>query len=151
MNRLAYMILLFQLVSNVYASENANTTSGNDAEVNTIIEPNSTSGGNSLTQFGVFKEGRRPDPIYRASQMAFVGSILADIGTTWNLPKGYTEGNPLLGKRKGQQVAVSGGLCFLALWEAHTLKIHGHAGTAKYFLWLGTALHGFAGLHNALQ
>ena len=154
--RLSYLLLLVPLASNIYASESGSVAEGNDAEVNTFIEPNSielnsASGTENLIQSAHTKEGRRPDNLYRASQAVFVGSIVADLGSTWRLPKDMTEGNPVLGKNKGQQAAVSSGLCFFTMWEAHTLKTHGHARAAKYILLAGTAVHTFAALHNTLQ
>lgn len=86
---------------------------------------------------------------YRAAQLLFVGSIAADLGTTWNLPPGWTEGNPLLGKSKGQQIAVSVGLGVLTLWQAHRLENQGHTKAARFCLWLGTAFHSAAASHNA--
>lgn len=86
---------------------------------------------------------------FRAAQFLFVGSVAADLGTTWTLPPGWTEGNPLLGKSKGQQVAVSVGLGLLTLWEARRLDNRGHTTAARFCLWLGTALHSAAAAHNA--
>jgi hypothetical protein len=86
---------------------------------------------------------------FRAAQFLFVGSIAADLGSTWSLPPGWTEGNPVLGKNKAQQVAVSVGLGVLTLWEARRLESHGHTTAAKFCLWLGTALHSAAAAHNA--
>jgi len=86
---------------------------------------------------------------FRAAQFLFVGSIAADLGTTWNLPPGWTEGNPLLGKSKGQQIAVSVGLGVLTLWQAHRLENQGHTKAARFCLWLGTAFHSAAASHNA--
>jgi hypothetical protein len=86
---------------------------------------------------------------FRAAQFLFVSSVAADLGTTWTLPPGWTEGNPLLGKSKGQQVAVSVGLGLLTIWEARRLDRQGHTTAAKFCLWLGTALHSAAAAHNA--
>jgi len=87
---------------------------------------------------------------FRAAQYLFVGSIAADLGTTWNLPPGWTEGNPLLGKSKGQQFAVSVGLGLLTLWQARRLENQGHPNAARICLWLGSAFHSAAAAHNAM-
>ena len=150
MAKLLYLFLLVQLVSNAYASESEIASNGNDSEVNAITEPDGAYI-NGFTQFVVFKDGGRPDHFYRASQVAFVGSIVADLGSTWRLPKGMVEGNPVLGKRKVQQASLSAALSALALWEAHSLKTQGHARAAKCFLLAGAAAHAFSGLHNALH
>ena len=90
----------------------------------------------------------REDYGYRASQFAFIGSTVADLATTWSLPKGWAEGNPLLGNNKGQQLAVSAGLGFIALWQAHRLQSRGYTKASKFCLWMGTALHSSAAGYN---
>jgi hypothetical protein len=86
---------------------------------------------------------------FGAAQLLFAGSIAADLGTTWTLPAGYVEGNPLLGKSKAQQLGVSIGLGVVTLWQARRLESHGHPNAARLCLWLGTALHSGAAAHNA--
>ena len=165
MSRLPYFLLLILLVSNVYAAENPgspgdnntnneSTTTTTDASLSGALA-NSTSNVPTASPFvkpfTVYKEGKRTDRVYRAAQMAFIGSIAADLGTTWTLPKGITEGNPLLGRNKAQQVSVSGALALLTLWEAHTLHTRGNTRAAKYLLWMGTVAHAFAGSYNAAR
>jgi hypothetical protein len=174
MIRLPHVLLLVLLVSNIYAAENTSSPANintdnesisgakgeisngalvNDALSNSTLAnstlANSAPNVSSVEPFTVLKRSERPDRFYRASQLAFVGSIIADMGTTWTLPKGMTEGNPLLGKSKAQQASVSSALALFTLWEAHSLHVRGNTKAAKYLLWMGTIAHAFAGCYNA--
>ena len=96
-----------------------------------------------------FERIKAPDGFYHVAQAAFVGSIVADLSTTWALPNGMKEADPLLGKNKIQQAAVSGALTALALWQAHALHSKGRTRAAKYILLAGIVGHAFAGYHNS--
>jgi hypothetical protein len=173
MARLPLVLLLALLVSNTYATEStstpvnntadseassaandaiSNSTSLNDALSNDALSnvalASSASNIRKVEPFTFPKRGERPDPLYRASQLAFVGSIMADLGTTWSVPKGRTEGNPLLGRSKAQQVSVSSALALFTLWEAHSLHVRGNTRAAKYLLFMGSIAHAFAGAYN---
>jgi hypothetical protein len=163
------VFLLVLLVSNVYAAEDSSSPAAvnpenelvsgatNSAISNGILSrdalandalANSTSNLLKVEPLAVSKRSGRPDNLYRASQITFLGSVLTDLGTTWNLPKGKVEGNPLLGRSKAQQASVSGALAFFTLWEAHSLQARGNTRAAKYLLWMGSAAHAFAGTLN---
>ncbi|MDR1727929.1 MAG: hypothetical protein LBT74_08435 [Acidobacteriota bacterium] len=92
---------------------------------------------------------RSPGISYRMAQGMYVGSIVADLGTTWNLPKGMTEGNPLLGNNRPQQVGVSGAMAALVLWQSRSFYRKGNTRAAQWILWVGTAAHTFAAAYNA--
>ena len=169
MPRLPYVLLLALLASNVYAAEDSssppvgnpdnelisgatNSAISNGALSTDVLAndalANSASNLREIEPLAVSKRSGRPDNLYRASQMTFLGSVLADLGTTWNLPKGKSEGNPLLGKSKAQQASVSGALAFFTLREAHSLQVRGNTRAAKYLLWIGSVAHAFAGTYN---
>ena len=169
MSRLPYVLLLVLLVSNVYAAEDSSSPAAGNPD-NELISgatniaisngalskdvlandalANSASNLREAEPFAISKRSGRPDNLYHASQITFLGSVFADLGTTWNLPKGKVEGNPLLGRSKAQQASVSGALAFFTLWEAHSLQVRGNTRAAKYLLWMGSAAHGFAGTLN---
>lgn len=178
MVRLPLVLLLAILTSNTYAAENASTPINNTADsdamsaangaISNSVSLNDESSNDALSNvaltnvaltssvsnirkvepFTFPKRGERPDPLYRASQLAFVGSIMADLGTTWSVPKGKTEANPLLGRSKARQVSVSSALALFTLWEAHSLHARGNTRAAKYLLFMGSIAHAFAGAYN---
>ena len=168
MVRLPLVLLLALLVSNTYATESTSTPVNNTADsdalsaangaisnsaslndaLSNVALPSSASNIRKVEPFTFPKRGERPDPLYRASQLAFVGSIMADLGTTWSVPKGRTEGNPLLGRSKAQQVSVSSALALFTLWEAHSLHVRGNTRAAKYLLFMGSIAHAFAASYN---
>jgi hypothetical protein len=173
MARLSYVILLVLLVSNVYAAETASGPANENFVAAAALDANggiangailgrvlssdalpadaSANGASGIRRIEPFtaKRNERPDRLYRASQLAFLGSIVADLGTTWSLPNGRVEGNPLLGKSKVQQVSVSSALALFTLWEAHALHVRGNRGAARYLLWMGSIAHALAGSYNA--
>jgi hypothetical protein len=168
MIRLAYVLIILLLVSPVYAAETIDTPAdsssvqaptevaslappailneGNAASLAYLKEPKTTSFSNSYVASKNFK---RPDYSYRALQFAFLGSMAADLGTTWSLPKGMVEGNPLLGRSKAQQISVSGAIAAFTLLESRYLHKKGNTKTAKYVLWMGSIAHIFAASYNA--
>lgn len=169
MPRLPYVLLLVLLVSNVYAAEESSSpaavnpdseliSGATNSAVSNGVLPKDASANDALANgatnlvtvepLAVSRRSGRPDNLYRASQVTFLGSVIADLGTTWNLPKGKVEGNPLLGRSKAQQASVSGALAFVTLWEAHSLQARGNTRAAKYLLWMGSVAHAFAGTVN---
>ncbi|MDR0842152.1 MAG: hypothetical protein LBP68_01880 [Acidobacteriota bacterium] len=168
MARLPHALLLLLLVStiptiSVYADETADapvavTTDNSSTPVTGLILPsiNITDGiadGRGAAAFAdpftvSPRRFKRPDPSYRALQAAFVASIAIDLGSTWNLPKNMTEGNPLLGKNKAQQISVSSAFALFTLWQSRSQYARGNTKMAKYLLWAGTAAHTFCGAYN---
>ena len=113
MLRLPYVLLLVLLVSNVYAAEDSSSPAAGNPDIELIagatnsaisngILPkdalandalaNSASNLLTVEPSAVSRRSGRPDNLYRGSQITFLGSVLADLGTTWNLPKGKVEG-----------------------------------------------------------
>ncbi len=86
---------------------------------------------------------------YHASQAAFLGSAIADVATTWSLPKGWAEGNPILGRTREQQLLVSSASAFIVLWKVHRLEGRGNTKAARYLLWLSMAMHAGPAVLNA--
>ncbi len=86
---------------------------------------------------------------YHASQAAFLGSVIADVATTWALPRGWAEGNPLLGRSREQQLTVSLASACFVLWRVHRLQRRRQTRSAKYLLWLSTAMHAGPAAMNA--
>ena len=168
MVRLLRVLLLVLLVSNTYAAEKTSSPDENSADTDAIPGANGaisnsvlsndalsidalariTSNMPKVEPFTFSKRSERPDRFYRASQLAFVGSIMADLGTTWSMSERKIEANPLLGKSKAQQASVSSALALFILWQAHSLHVRGETRAAKYLLWIGTAAHVFAGFYN---
>lgn len=107
--------MLLLLTSNAYAGEGAGADNATNQKE--PIEPCNTPLSKApavpalgtpapprLSGFGNSKDAHQ-DHAYRASQMAFIGSVAFDLGTTMRMKKGWTEGNPLLGKSKAQQLS----------------------------------------------
>ena len=169
MVRLPRVLLLFLLVSNTYAAQMTSSPDENSADTNAISGANRAISNGVLSNdalsihalasivpsmpkvepFTFSKRSERPDRFYRASQLAFVGSMMADLGTTWSLSERKVEANPVLGKSKAQQASVSSALALFLLWQAHSLHVRGQTRAAKYLLWMGAAAHVFAVSYNA--
>jgi len=161
MIRLPYILLLILLVSNCYAAEAVSTPDSSatrDESISNVTDAISNPAlsdrnnyASASEPFRALERKKLSDNLYRASQITFIGSIVADLSTTWALPQGMSEGDPLLGKSKTQQVAVSGALTLFALWEAHVLHSKGKTRAAKFLLWTGTIGHAFTGYYNMHQ
>ena len=163
MGKVPHILLLVILLSNASAAQEISNADRNDAATNAKSGVNGTSpnglfsidaSANSASSMREVKPptdskiSQHPDRLYRASQLAFIGSIMADLGTTWSFPKGEIESNRLLGRNKAQQASVSGAMALFILWEAHLLHVTGKTRAAKYLIWIGTGAHVFAASYN---
>jgi hypothetical protein len=152
MCRVLHVLLLVFLLSNAYAAQDISSPAENSAGTDARAGANDTSPDGSFSTDAsasdASKKSQHPDRFYRASQLVFIGSMMADVGTTWSFPKGKVEANPLLGRNKAQQASVSSALALFILLDAHLLHIRGNTRTAKYLLWIGTGAHVFAVLYN---
>ena len=152
MAKIPQVILFILLGSSLYAADAMNAPDANTHEDSVILAELIVPAGASIAApLTVVREQARRDRIYEASRFAFIASVAADLGTTQISSKRTAECNPLLGKNKTKQLAISGALGFLTLWEAHALQNHGHRTLSRYMLGIGTALHSFAAMHNAMQ
>jgi len=88
---------------------------------------------------------------YHVLRGIYIGSIVADLVSTWSLPPGWTEGNIILGKSKTQQVAVSASLAALTMWLAHRQQSRGHTKTAKFILLFSGGVHSGCAVYNATR
>ena len=85
---------------------------------------------------------------YHASQVAYVSSVGMDLASTWTLPKGWREGNPILGKSKARQIGVSSAIGILVIWQAHKIRASGHTKLAAVVLTITTGFHVGATIYN---
>jgi len=92
----------------------------------------------------------KPDPHFTVAQIAYVGSAVFDLGSTWHKTSqpGFREGNPVLGQDKWRQGLIIGGVTAFTLWGARHIHKQGHRKLAKGLLWAATALHTGAAAYN---